>query len=825
MSLQTYPALYTLLNNLQTKNLNIVVQVDGYDQFFSVVPTFKKLRYGDPYLYGDPVVYGGLVPVENNRAYLSLDSTIVIQQRLEPEQGRSSVSTMSLSFIDKDGYMSKFISPKIILPEVLGKRLVKVWFGYQNSSFPDDYFVIFRGFISETKMMPTKVVWQLSDANSITRQDNFSGGKTKLAANISGGDTTITVAKTDGFHIPILGPDGTYDTNLKTYIKIGDEYMQYFGGTTTGTTFTVVRGARGTTSVAHNIGDDVENSIEISGNCLDVARKIMLSGFAGAWKTGVIAKSFVYTLDPILGNISNTILLPNGVNAVEDYGLDVGEYITISGGANNGITVRVTDFGSASGYNNNLIYVSQDLTPEFPTVSILSFRSEFDTLPITCGSKVNPTLVDLAIFRRAKLLFFGQADNNVRIFQKDSIGGKEFIEKELYLPFGGYGVTRFGKLSFAVTKPPIANERLTYLDNTNVIDPQSIVVTRGINNRRFFDIVKYEFDIDDNDKFRNVFDLIDSDGINLIGSSTLPIQARGIRSDLGAVSMINRRGQATLSRFKNAAYEIDLKVNFKAASLIEITDVIALKDNGTLQITNLETGSRDLGTQLYEVIDRKLDVKTGSAQLKLLSTLGYKINDRYATIAPSSYTSIGSSTVQLVIKDSFGSLYPLNEKRKWEGLEGSKIVVHSYDWTFSEEVTFLNFDPANKYLMNIDPPLSISPPANYIVDLTKYPNNTDQLDQETSKLLFDFLTPTVDVLTGISQLQFTVSAGDIGKFSINQPILIHNQDYSIFSAECIVDTIIGTTITLKTALGFVPTVGEKVELIGYIDGGGPYRIL
>ena len=79
------------------------------------------------------------------------------------------------------------------------------------------------------------------------------------------------------------------------------------------------------------------------------------------------------------------------------------------------------------------------------------------------------------------------------------------------------------------------------------------------------------------------------------------------------------------------------------------------------------------------------------------------------------------------------------------------------------------------------------------------------------------------MVSGASDLSFDVGAGDIGKFSPGQLILIHNDSFAIESPEVEVDLVGGTTVTVKTSLGFTPAAGQTVELIGFADGGGPFR--
>src|SRR5882724_3848479 len=114
------PANYLLFNEELTKNISLVVKIDGVPDLLTNRPIFKKVRYGDPDIhYGDPgLVYGGLTRVPNVKDYLSLDgSSITISQLIEPERGKGSVSQFSLSFVDVGQYMSNLIAPGNVIPD------------------------------------------------------------------------------------------------------------------------------------------------------------------------------------------------------------------------------------------------------------------------------------------------------------------------------------------------------------------------------------------------------------------------------------------------------------------------------------------------------------------------------------------------------------------------------------------------------------------------------------------------------------------------------------------------------------------------------------
>jgi hypothetical protein len=69
-----------------------------------------------------------------------------------------------------------------------------------------------------------------------------------------------------------------------------------------------------------------------------------------------------------------------------------------------------------------------------------------------------------------------------------------------------------------------------------------------------------------------------------------------------------------------------------------------------------------------------------------------------------------------------------------------------------------------------------------------------------------------------------LSAPDAAKCTAGQFVIVRNTDWSVASDEIKIQSVGATSITLSEALAFTPPAGYFVDLIGFIDGGGPYRI-
>lgn len=195
-------------------------------------------------------------------------------------------------------------------------------------------------------------------------------------------------------------------------------------------------------------------------------------------------------------------------------------------------------------------------------------------------------------------------------------------------------------------------------------------------------------------------------------------------------------------------------------------------------------------------------------------------------MSPSSLTVAGPAGTEVRIKDSF-EIVPLKPERlKWRPYEGLRVVIHDPMWDNVHETVLVGFSPSDQYVMLIEDPVPFPILDDYVVDIAHYPDNTDAEDQLLAKRIFVFTNPTVPVLAGISQTQLTVAGGDVSKFREGALVMVHDPDeWDDASPEVRIIDITGSTLTFNRPLGFIPASGYEIELIGFKDGGAPYRYL
>jgi hypothetical protein len=1032
--MSTTPENFINANYANARSPNLLLTIDGVTTIYSIASAYTdEIVYGSPVVYGTPGLYYGLPytqEVSSVKRYISDESSMVISQKIEPEQGRGSTSELTIVLIDKNQEITNLVSPGKVIPDILNSEC-RLWFGYQNTNFPDDHFVIYQGYITNVVTQAGKIRLSISDATQKKRQAINQAFKSTLFLPMTSTDLFFSPATTGQIfeNYPVLNIYGAFDSYVGLYFRIGDEFILLdpsavsYGSDTVQPRSVVLlsRGQRTTVAADHSAitvvresgalvagryidlqlngvsfaallpegsynlgitqpllnkqfwtelqeviqaawaaaggnaayqfkvkywagdlttppsesinnflflgsnpnaykfsvsvnsanpvsypisdfrilwnsganasnnlrelmgfnnadyiggieyispnwiemeGVDVTQSLSITGHPIDVALTVMMSGGGGPFATDVTCIG-IGTADGVSAS-SYSILLPTGVDAVRDYGLTAGTYnpvdigksgdqVTISGSttASNNQSCIITDILPGPSNDNQVLVVSVPSAPfslafDTNTSLRLAFRSKYDRLPYGVGLKIPPKFVDVAGHEALRDIYLSDSGYQVSCLLQTQQVGKDFIEAQCYLPFGLYAVTKRGQLSVSLTRPPIPGTIPVQLDSTNILNPQNITVTRGLNNRRFFNQVQYQYDKTDDGRFQSVYRAIDSISLTKFDLQTiLPISADGVYTTIngantGSITVIEDTAQRFLTRFADVAYEIRLQVNLEAGAQIEAGDIVKLVDDGSLGISNMASGERNMGTVLMEVIDRSLDVKGGICNLSLLSNVGFTTNDRFGGIAPSSYVddspfNPSPTASEFSIIYSFGGVFGPNEYKKWKDYIGEEIIVHNSDYTLSGTSVLQSVVAPNGTTiayggrLYIDPPLSFIPTADCVVEIANYGTSLPGTRQdEYSKTVHAFLNPEISVTSGTSSTVFTVSSADASTYLfVGSYIYLHDDTYTRLSQSVQITNIstvgLVSTITVASSLGFTPQVNDSVELIGFkVDTSNGY---
>ena len=704
----------------------LILEIDGLATILSSKTAFKYAKYGDPGLvYGLPgLVYGGKIAIEDQEGIISFSSntTTSINQQLDIDKGRgSSVSSIQISLVDVKGYASRLISPGVILDEILGKKC-RIWFGFEGTAYPDDFIILFRGIIDDVNSAAGTVNINVAHPDQKKRQKIFNIGETVLDGAIDSSQTTIAVESTSSFLSPVIGPSGVNDSSLKFYVQIEDEVIEYTSKTAT-QFLGCVRGSLNTTPSAHDDQGDVRSFYRLEGNSIDLALKLMLSGVNDFYLEDQTPQLFNRFDETTI--LANTIAFAN-VDMQTVHNIRIGDFVTITGSSQvaNNVTLKPITAIFFNDYGTIIEIGGVTFADDSGETALVSFRSQYDTLGEGLG--FTPDEVDIEEHERLKSEFLSNFDYD--FYLKEEIDGKEFLEKEIYLPYGCYSLPRKAQASVGILAPPKPGEEISVFDYRNVFKPAQVKIRRSTT-KNFLNTVIYKFDEDVlEDKFLRAVVTTDADSRNRIknqGNKGLVIESKGMRRQLNGIQNATVATARRVDRYKFAAEFIEgLQVNFGDSYNLEIGDVVIL-DGSQLEITDFATGDRGKEPILVQIVNKSINIRTGETKLDLLNT-GYDLEDvgRYCLISPSSVVKSASSNEEFVLESSFSNPYGTDEGRKWRRYEVLNVIIRAPDYSVVESalVESINFNT-----VRLTSPLAFTPLAGYIMELDVYNNVTNDI--------------------------------------------------------------------------------------------------
>ncbi len=159
---------------------NLVFQIEGVSASFSAVQPGQFIKIGDPGLViGNDWTIGGVkdIPAEEVKPYISFtlggSTTSKITQQLSPDRSQgSSITSMTVSILDKAEEISNLISPGFQLEDIIGANAV-VYLGFVGTAYPQDYYPLFRGVIQGVDSLPGMVNFFLANTEEKKRAGTF----------------------------------------------------------------------------------------------------------------------------------------------------------------------------------------------------------------------------------------------------------------------------------------------------------------------------------------------------------------------------------------------------------------------------------------------------------------------------------------------------------------------------------------------------------------------------------------------------------------------------------------------------------------------------
>jgi hypothetical protein len=530
-------------------------------------------------------------------------------------------------------------------------------------------------------------------------------------------------------------------------------------------------------------------------------------------------------------NLDPQVMYFSNIDVKEKYALAIGDMVKVTGSTSNNFVDRViTGFGTDD--LGSWIEFAESFTTELSSSGTAHFKSQYNVW--SEGMGMTPYDVDVQGHIDIATTYYSSIPEYDFYFkgQDGEINGKDFLAKEVYFPASLYALPRKTRAGCQITIPPVNTTGLKRIDSTNVVNASSLRPTRSTNKNFYNSIVlKYdEMTLEDKFSRGQIFYSADSQTrFANQGNKPLTIESKGLRDSVNTDSILAINATRWLQRYRFAAESFTgVKVHFKAGLQVEIGDVVMFGDSD-LNIVDLTRGDRDFEPKIFEVVNKSINLKNGEVTLDLLST-GFDSTSRYGGISPSTEVATGSTTTNIVIRPTYGNTTLKQERAKWKSLIGQEIEIHNDDYSYSEVTTLTALSSTNEAIFEVSPAVATPPADGYYIDVAKYPTTSDVADRSLLKGVFTFVDRYATVVTGPSQTEFEVGAGDVQYFELGMRIFMHNDTWSIVSSTVEVTLIVGTTITVDSSLNvpwesYDPLAGLIVELLVFNDDGKPYTMI
>lgn len=864
----------------------LILEIDGLPTVASG-PVKKTLCFDDDEFFFD-AGFSLDSAITDKSVQLLIDmksSSNSITQQLLEGKGAGGAQTFTVSLVDKQGIVTEWITPGLVVDDIISKR-AKVYLSAVGGVHPEDSLLLLVGVIEGYAAGAGRIDATITSAEKLKQSDAFLKATTEiqdypawsttLASDSAAGHSNFVCVDGSGFPQASIGdrflikvgadiwsysyrngntliyrqvgevttvhpfyPAGTTvelyrvwsagqswtlrlkdasqiippnsDTTLETYLKIDDEIVKVLsmGGNYVENT---ERGCFGTIAADHDYGATVEVFYRLQGTMKDLALKLMLSGgdeyfYDG---TGDLTTSGSET-------IANAVFIDDP--RFEEKGARVGDTVKVT---TNLITAEAAIL--SMGRVDRLAYMVLDYALPTYAGARIQIKSQYNTLPKDAGLGLYPDLVDIDQHEEIHTRYFAQLFE-YDFFLKDQINVAEFINNQLYYPSGCHQLSRKGRASLGVTAPPLAVNDTPTLDASNIVSPSSIRVARSFS-KNFYNAVIYSYDPDQvEDKYRRAYIHWNetSRARVKVPPKPLEIQAEGVRYVSGIEEQFAAQARRFMDRYQFGAETFDVRVQYSLGVRIELGDAVIF-DGEDLNISDTATqnGTRNFVSRIMEVTSKRLQPWSNEVILTLTDT-SFALNGRYGLIGPSSVLTAGTVDY-LYLAVSFGTSVQglTDETWKWKAYLGEYIAVRSDDWSYYEERRILRLE---ENIIVLDQALSAPPAAGYFVDVPKYPDTTDVADMKSWKRITTFINPTVSIVSSTARDRFTVDPGEIAHFQEGAVVMVHDDAYNFKSDDFVVDSIVSNTVILNKALPFDMAAGFKVELIGFKDGGLPYRLL
>jgi hypothetical protein len=791
----------------------IVLQIDGIDYKFSTDDVLRMPRLDEGYLLDDGLFLDTPIKDPDSRDYISAKgSSRSVSQQLIPEKGGSgSVTSFKVALLNYNGELTSLFQSNNIITDILG-RDARVWLSFKGAQFPTDYIKIFDGFIDNFEVEHNVFTVSVAISSQRVRQSLFNIISTTLDGAIDNSQTTLDVDFTTGFIIPTAAQEEW----IESYIKIDDELMK-LSSTITPTQFqNVTRGQLSTSANSHDNNAEITSFIRLKGNPIDLTLRLLMSNPKDEYFIdGEAVDKFVKETDTT--TIENAIFFKFDIK--REFNILTGDIINVSGAseAANNFTGRIVREIISTPQGSFITVDGDALVLETGTSAVIQVKSQYNVLPEKAGLGMKPKYVDLEGILAIDTLL-GASLPDIDIYVKDEIKTKEWLEKEIFKPVGLFGLTRKGRYSIYAALPPLNSNETIILNETNIMNLPKVKIKRSTTKNHYNSIV-YKFQQDSlEDEFKAGVIIVSQDSINRIpvGNKQLSIEAAGLRDNVATRTAINRQAQRLIDKYRYSPQHIKgLQIDFRVGYTLEVGDSVIF-GGSNVTIPNTELGLNYFPETLMQIENKSIDISKSTVTIDLINS-AFGLEARFGVISPSSFIE-SSGPDYLILKRSFATTNLQLETLKWEEFVGRKVRIRDEVYTKEQILTIkeIGEDVENKVVFEETISIVVNPDD--ILDLPSYDESEDY-----HKTSYVYANPQVEI-TAVTDAQ-NVDA-DVTNLFIGAITLVHSDDYTNISQEVTIDNIVGNTVTFSEALNYTPSIGDKIELIGFSsDEGLPYRYI
>jgi hypothetical protein len=802
------------LKNQTAKTPQLILEFQDIDSTFSTTVLLDLARWDNAQItWDDGITYwDGTAKRAGNEPIIDLKgSKRTLSQQIRPDKSSTqSVPTFNIKLQDKNNKIAQQFSFDNI-EEQLGKKC-NVYLTLSGGIHPFDSIPILFGFCDEVSFAAGSLTLSISHASNLQRQAIYSQVTTELSSPITDSATVIPVISTTGFI-------EAFDAQ-KSFLQIEDEIMQVVSSSPT--SFTVQRGALGTSAVEHDT-TEVLSYYTLTGKPIDLALKLLLSSENNAFE------SIGYNLEAIeyvntTTSVNNALIFDSpDIEAIS--GLVAGDTVRVSGTSSNDGDYTIFSFGLLDD-GRSYIRVEENLSLEVTMSASVEYRSKYNVLKNGAGLGLEPREVDVAGMEEINKNFSSEFFEYTDLPIKDGIdNAKDFIEKELFYPSNIYSIPRKARISARYTVSPLSIDITPTLNTQTVQNVEQLKIKRSIH-KFYYNAIQYRYNREYvGDRFLRTKTFLSGESSRIkTGNNILTIPSDGIRQTQETENNLQRLANRLLARYQLASVEVkNITVLFKDSLNLEVGDIIPF-GGSDLQIPDPQTGKRNLEVALYEIVNKSLNIENGRVSLTIAQT-GFSIAGVRAVIAPSSLVDSRSTASEIVVKKDIDTNQFAIERLKYEQYLGAKVRIRSKDYTYDESSTIAAFPAGNENAITLNPALPSTPPTDAIFELDIYGDQPINEAGDLVKIKYCFTMEQKNIVSAVDGQTFDVDDTE-GLFE-GQKITVHAGDYAEdnFPETATIDNINLNTITLESALSFVPTANYKLETYSFSDGKDGYVAL